>query len=124
MSTVINAETPQSTQQASVCSNIHDLTGILTSDPATWPDYGVASLGLRPQCSLSRDAGDAYRARSTGALKGSCVRWKVTKAKALTSVWFAKPSDGLIISANSFPKIVEAMNAEIASRKRSAYLGR
>lgn len=110
MSTVINAETPKSTQQASVCSNIHDLTGTLTSDPATWPDYGVKSLVRGPQCSLA----------DRGAQKGSRVRWRVWKG---VMFWIALPSDGPAFISTSWKHLMEDVNAEIARRSRSKNLG-
>lgn len=114
MSTVTNAERASLTRQENACRNIHDLTGIRTSDPATWPDYGVKSLGLRPACSLSRDA---------LPLKGSCVRWKIFRSRLTDYWWIGMPTEGKQILSRHWHEVVEAVNAEVARRKRSANLG-
>lgn len=112
MSTVINAETPQSTREASACHNIHDLTGTHTSDPATWPDYGVKSLVRSPQCSL----------KPSMPLKGSCVRWRVWKM-TLSGLWIAMPTEGFALMDSIWSRLMERMNAEATRRVRSKNVG-
>lgn len=111
MSTATNAASVTSTNAVSACQTIHDLTGIRTSDPATWPDYGVKSLARGPQCSLT----------DRSALKGSRVWWKVRKS--IAGIWMAIPSEGQIIYRMKWLELMRLVNAEIARRKRSADLG-
>jgi hypothetical protein len=112
--TVTSAESAALMQRANACPNIHDLTGTLTSDPAGSVASHLSYNVPGPVCSLTKPLPH----------KGSCIRWRIRRLTHITSMWIASPSQGFTQYANSFQGAVEAMNAEVARRKRSANLGR
>lgn len=111
MSIVTSAAQAASMRPAYVCRNIPDLTGTLISELAESGVCGLGSKGSRLACSLLKPL----------PLKGSCVRWRVSKGVLL---WFAANTEGYGIVGTQWAEVVRRMNAEIARGKRSADLGR